>query len=624
MMESLVLTLGNIHAKGIDISMDGNGKVYLDLNVRPAVVTVAPDSAAGTLKARPVDITSDGVSWVGEELTVSYNWGAPESTELPSYPTPNVGDIGIIVDSKYFIPFSNTSYIMEGSEYTVTELTRDGVILVANGATLPVGVLTASGKYYPIEKGSLNKVTDGWEINIASYLAYDNTSEFQPPWKIYCSGGTKGDDGLSFSPDARGLTTELSLYADEDKGFTFFNLEDKKFYFKMSASTGDWSSVSLSGERGADGEDGQDGHDGQDGITPHIGANGNWYIGNTDTGYPSTGAAGVNGKDGKDGEDGKNGTTFIPHVSDTGVISWSNVDGLENPAEVSIKGPPGKDGQDGKDGVNGKDGASGITPHIGDNGHWYIDTTDTGIAAKGDTGESGILESTKIVVDTAINNNKIEIPINQFPVAVQTQRGSVYPIEKSTLTATATHWVLDITAYLAYDNVTSFVATWTVFCAGGVKGDSFVVDARGRHADISLYDSEKKGFSFLDIDSNTIYYKLEDTAGSWSDGFYMNGSVRLVDVTPPDTVDSLAYTMSTGEYAYMDKNKTITELSLTIDSNSNNSSFRFNTNPDSEFRFTLTCSSEFYINNLFDFLAGRSYIIVVDNNTILWEEVSVL
>ena len=32
--------------------------------------------------------------------------------------------------------------------------------------------------------------------------------------------------------------------------------------------------------------------EGQDGLTPTIGANGNWFLGDTDTGKPSRGAAG--------------------------------------------------------------------------------------------------------------------------------------------------------------------------------------------------------------------------------------------------------------------------------------------------------------------------------------------
>lgn len=40
---------------------------------------------------------------------------------------------------------------------------------------------------------------------------------------------------------------------------------------------------------------------GDDGLTPHIGDNGNWYLGDTDTGKPSRGAPGAKGDPGKDG-----------------------------------------------------------------------------------------------------------------------------------------------------------------------------------------------------------------------------------------------------------------------------------------------------------------------------------
>ena len=46
---------------------------------------------------------------------------------------------------------------------------------------------------------------------------------------------------------------------------------------------------------------------GSDGITPHIGGNGNWYIGDTDTGLPSRGATGAQGATGPAGADGKDG-----------------------------------------------------------------------------------------------------------------------------------------------------------------------------------------------------------------------------------------------------------------------------------------------------------------------------
>ena len=42
------------------------------------------------------------------------------------------------------------------------------------------------------------------------------------------------------------------------------------------------------------------GKNGTDGTTPHIGANGNWYLGATDTGKPSRGATGAKGDPGTD------------------------------------------------------------------------------------------------------------------------------------------------------------------------------------------------------------------------------------------------------------------------------------------------------------------------------------
>lgn len=97
------------------------------------------------------------------------------------------------------------------------------------------------------------------------------------------------------------------------------------------------------GEKGDTGAKGADGKDGTNGITPTIGANGNWYLGATDTGEPSRGE----------------------------------------------KGDTGASGAPGKDGTNGSPGADGVTPHIGENGNWYIGSTDTGKPSRGDKGEPG-------------------------------------------------------------------------------------------------------------------------------------------------------------------------------------------------------------------------------------------
>ena len=51
------------------------------------------------------------------------------------------------------------------------------------------------------------------------------------------------------------------------------------------------------GADGQNGAPGKDGSDGIDGVTPVIGSNGNWYLGDTDTGKPSRGEKGDPGKD---------------------------------------------------------------------------------------------------------------------------------------------------------------------------------------------------------------------------------------------------------------------------------------------------------------------------------------
>lgn len=61
----------------------------------------------------------------------------------------------------------------------------------------------------------------------------------------------------------------------------------------------------------------------------------------------------------------------------------------ENPAAPGPAGPQGEPGKDGADGLPGTDGEDGITPHIGENGNWWIGETDTGKPSRGAPGEPG-------------------------------------------------------------------------------------------------------------------------------------------------------------------------------------------------------------------------------------------
>ncbi|WP_278833023.1 hypothetical protein [Porphyromonas cangingivalis] len=110
---------------------------------------------------------------------------------------------------------------------------------------------------------------------------------------------------------------------------------------------------------------------GRDGKTPHIGDNGNWWIGNVDTGVPAR------GKDGKDGKDGLSAYEIWKKEVLEGRIAWDK-DRVE--VEHFFQFLKGKDGKDGKD---------GITPHIGENGNWWIGNVDTGVPARGEDGRDG-------------------------------------------------------------------------------------------------------------------------------------------------------------------------------------------------------------------------------------------
>ena len=65
------------------------------------------------------------------------------------------------------------------------------------------------------------------------------------------------------------------------------------------------------------------------------------------------GPPGPQGTPGTDGADGENGATFTPSLSAEGILSWTNDQGLQNPAAVSIRGPQGLTGATGAAGADG-------------------------------------------------------------------------------------------------------------------------------------------------------------------------------------------------------------------------------------------------------------------------------
>lgn len=104
---------------------------------------------------------------------------------------------------------------------------------------------------------------------------------------------------------------------------------------------------------------------GEDGKTPYIGENGNWWIDNKDTGIQ---AQGDKGEDGLTPYVGFNGNWWIGN-QDTGIK------------------------------VMGNDGEDGLTPSIGENGNWWIGEQDTGIKVTGNDGKDGLTPTIEISED---------------------------------------------------------------------------------------------------------------------------------------------------------------------------------------------------------------------------------
>lgn len=140
------------------------------------------------------------------------------------------------------------------------------------------------------------------------------------------------------------------------------------------------------------GERGEQGEKGEDGTTPVISVkqdtdgkyywtvDGEWLL---DSGIkiPVTGEKGDKGDTGTDGSDG-----LTPYIGDNG--NW-----WIGTTDMDVKAQGDK-------GDTGTDGSVGLTPYIGDNGNWWIGTTDTGVKAQGDKGADAIAPQVRINTDT--------------------------------------------------------------------------------------------------------------------------------------------------------------------------------------------------------------------------------
>ena len=127
----------------------------------------------------------------------------------------------------------------------------------------------------------------------------------------------------------------------------------------------------IKGPAGQAGADGSPGQPGRDGTTPHIGEDGHWYIGDTDTGVVAEGKDGATGEKGEPGEKGETGANGADGYSPTASVSKS---GTVTTITITDKnGTTTEEILDGKKGADGK-GITSVT--IKDDGHLQIDYDD--------------------------------------------------------------------------------------------------------------------------------------------------------------------------------------------------------------------------------------------------------
>lgn len=153
--------------------------------------------------------------------------------------------------------------------------------------------------------------------------------------------GTPGKDGVGIDriekTSTQGLVDTYTIYLTDESTYTF------------------------TVTNGKDGNPGAKGDPGEDGITPTIGENGNWYLGETDTGKPSRGERGDPGQKGDPGEKGDPGQTgATPDIQigtvqtlEPGQQATASMTGTpENPL-LNLGIPKGEKGDPGEDAESG-------------------------------------------------------------------------------------------------------------------------------------------------------------------------------------------------------------------------------------------------------------------------------
>lgn len=211
-------------------------------------------------------------------------------------------------------------------------------------------------------KGNILQITD----NTISLPGSSNNNSLQ----IALSHGNVDNLYFRSSLSDSGWNSWKKLVTSSDKLPTPYALTF------TGAVTGTWdgsAAKTINIPASASGPKGDKGDPGENGITPTIGSNGNWYLGDTDTGKPSRGATGLKGDTGAQGPKGDAGTAAtitevsavtLPYTSEATVT----MGGTASARTFRFGIPQGHTGPQGEQGPKGDTGPTGPKGDKGDKG----------------------------------------------------------------------------------------------------------------------------------------------------------------------------------------------------------------------------------------------------------------
>lgn len=123
------------------------------------------------------------------------------------------------------------------------------------------------------------------------------------------------------------------------------------------------------------------------------------------------------------------------------------------------------------------------------------------------------------------NNSKIEISnavVSANQSAQSASASALLATQKSNeiknLTAQGQTLTAGSQAYASYNPADGKLTIGIPAGLKGDKGDSFTINSSGTTAQRALYNNQIKGWSFLDLETSTIYFKVSDSSGDWSLG----------------------------------------------------------------------------------------------------------